>query len=265
MSPAIAFDPVVIQRRKFVPMVITNKWRRFRHSFEVEKWRAARVPYVPRDGDPVDLKIYPGGMPRGWNPLYFPRHLPMYGLPDVITPHYDDFMPFNRAWQNWHFELLKLSAAGSMNELQLKAAFIPIFDRGRFLLNDHSWDSKSSMDYPYMDFINNRHLSGVMPRFESLGMGGNVVKELGRVSFGKEWHVIVESMDGRANPPAGMTWKTHPHLVFRAVSETISGGRNVVNDFPQLQGAPVYYAFASTYKNGSQPIQMVRESWLIND
>lgn len=265
MTPAISFDPVTIHKQVFAPAVILNKWRRFRHSFEVETWREARVPYVERAGDEPDLKTYVGGMPRGWNPLYFPRKLPQYGLPDVVTPMYDDFMSFTRAWQEFHFGLMKLSAGGSMSEAQLRAAFIPIFDRGRFLLNNHSWDTHSTDAYPYMDFINRRHLTGLMPKFEALGMGGNVVKEIGRVMVQKEWHVIVECLDGKALPPAGMTWKTHPHLVFHAVSETVSGGRNTVTEFPQMNGAPVYYAFASLHKDGVKPVQLVRESWLISD
>lgn len=255
----ITFEPVTIAKKVFAPVVV-HKWRRFKHSFEVERWRAARVPYVPRANDPPGMRVYPGGMPRGWNPLYFPNKLPQYGLPDVITPLYDDFMPFNQAWQNFHFGLMKESAGGSLSEAQLKAAFIPIFDRGRFLLNNNSWDKLSSDQYPYRDYINRRHLDGFMPRFEALGMGGNVVLELERISYAGEWWIEVQCLNGRANPPEGVTWKTHPHLIYHAVNETLSNGQNIVTEFPQLNGAPVYYAFAS-----NTGTQRVRESWLTAD
>jgi hypothetical protein len=245
------------------PAVVVTKWRRFKHSFEVLQWREARVPYVHRANDPATLKIYPGGMPRGWNPLYSPNLIKI-GLPDVVTPFYDDFMPFSRAWQIFHFDLMKLSAGGAMTENELKAAFIPIFDRGRFLTNNHSWDNRSSSTYPYHDYINARHVAAPDPQFEALGMGGNVVKELDRVSYGGEWWVVVECLYGGAGsmPPVGMTWKTHPHLIYHAVNETLINGMNAVTEFPQLKGAPVYYAFASKQKQGDRAIQWVRESWL---
>lgn len=257
----ILFKNKSIWSAKLAPAVV-HKWRRFKHSFEIERWREVRVPYVPRSGDPADLKIYPGGIPRGWNPLYFPQKLPQYGLPDVVTPLFDDFMPFNKGWQEFHFGLMKLSTNGSMTEKELKAAFIPLFDRGRFLNNKVSWDSNSSIKYPYHDYINDRHTSSPNPRFESLGMGGNIVKELERVSYGGEWWIVVECLDGTKAPPAGMTWKTHPHLIYHAVNETLINGKNAVTEFPQLKGAPVYYAFASANRQNGTAAQMVRASWL---
>jgi hypothetical protein len=192
-------------------------------------------------------------MARGWNPLYFPR-LPKMGLPDVITPLYDDWMKFTKAWQLYHFELMRLSTNGSMSLKQLKAAFIPIFDSGRFLLNGVGVDK-------YHDYINSTNVSKTDPMFESLGMGGSIIKEIRRVSYAKEWWVVAECLSGV--PPMTMTWKNNPHLIHHAVSEYMNAsGKPAVSEFPQLNGAPVYYAFASAHKEGGVGVQWIRESWL---
>ena len=229
-----------------VPPVI-HKWRRFRHSYEVASWRAARIPYVKHDDDKPDYSPYPGGMPRGWNPLYFPG-VPKKGYPDVVTLS-GDFQPFTRAWQEYHFWLMKLSTNGSMTEAQLKAAFIPLFDSGRFLNNGYGVDK-------YHDYINKRNTAAKDPKFEALGMGGNIVKELGRVSYQGEWWVEIETLTGV--PAATVTHATHPHLIFHAVNELQINGVNTTSEFPQLNGAPVWFAFA--HKSG---VQRVRESWLV--
>ena len=248
------FQPVTIASRVFTPST-SSKWRRLKHSYEVLRWRSVGVPYVPRPGDPDSLETFPGGMPRGWNPLYSPGLIGI-GLPDVVTVRYGDFMKFSKDWQFFHFDLMKDSTQGSMTEAELRAAFIPIFDRGRFLLNKNSWDSHSSSAFPYHDYINRRYTFSPDPRFEALGMGGNVVRELDRISYGGEWWAVVECLKGSV-PPSGYTNKSHPHLVHHAVNETMIEGYPFLTEFPQLKGAPVQFAFAS-----DSGVQWVRDSWL---
>jgi hypothetical protein len=165
-------------------------------------------------------------------------------------------MPFTKAWQSYHFNLMRLSANGALTEKELKYAFIGIFDSKRFLLNGCGVDN-------YRDYINNRNLLKPLPQFEPLGMGGALVKEIRRVSYMREWWVVYETL--LAPPLNTVTWKTHPYLIYHAVNELMINGRPAISEFPQMKDLPVYYASASKQKENGVGVQWIRESWLIND
>lgn len=184
--------------------------------------------------------------------LNYKKSPPENSLPDTV-PMFgckpNDFMPLNRGWQVFWFDLLRLAAHGTHTEQEL-------MDWWGFTTRDGcAFTDNHSAQAPYFgaDYIQGLNLGNPPLAMKCLTTGGNLFKVI--TSYGKYWQI--EALDMSIPPPVVTELLEKPWLIHWATQSTVietNYGWKVIR-FPKNEGGT---PFPFISMNGIQMVEQTR-------
>ncbi len=206
----------------------------------------------------VDTPPPPPPIPTDRPQLYFIKHdwelqgwrgRNPYKAPEV---HYlDHYTKLTPAWQNFWFNLNRPSEfSDSYNKTQFAK-----YTASNAFITDYKGSDLLA------DYINGTNLDKPPMEIKCLFCGGNVV-----TGFDDGIYLYPSFLNGMDNPPAPITYKTHPWFIHQAtiISIDLPDGKRQINPFVNFggrnTGIPVYHPFmGNPQKLVKYPLHWVRK------
>lgn len=156
-----------------------------------------------------------------------------------LAPFYSTVL--TKEWQFFCFDLIKQMVPDWPFELQAQK-FRGVYANSTAFTNGQGFDADPG-ETPHANYITGEDLEFEDPKIFTLICGGNV---LAGTEVGS--YLRVETLDGKSNPPHGISRVTHPWLIQVGTIVTLvklENGTNKVIRFPHLDGADVLVPIVS--------------------
>ncbi len=158
-----------------------------------------------------------------------------------LSPFYSTVL--TEKWQWFCFDLIREMVPDWSFELQAQK-WRAVYNNSTAFTNGQGFDADPGEEH-HANYITGEDLEFSDPKIFTLICGGNVISGVEVGSY-----LVVETLDGKADPPVGVSRATHPWLIQCGTIITLikrSDGTNKVIRFPHLNGADVLVPIVSPY------------------
>ena len=208
---------------------------------------------IPATGTFVQLKH-----DYEWRPNHKPRAF-RRAMPETVPMlNKEQFVPLNKEWQWFWFELLIKASQGNMRDCELIAAWASLTCDKRAFTDRHA------VQNGFADYILGKNLGAKPISIKTISCGGNILQTDGR----KGMRVFFRTLDVRESPPlVDEIWNDRAviHFATECVRYPEKGYPNktyLVDKFPQLLGMDVPFPIVST--NGINATWRLRTKPILN-